>query len=152
MANDEYRDQHERDRAAGLAARHETRVERAILRAEWKAQEDDTIGGWCITDAAMPGTPADGNAPIAHFVHAETARHMAAVHNIWLANRGYLPVHGSVVDTIRVQVAEEVALALEEFARNDPRGRSDMDIDRAAAIARSIGSPEHSNQATEETK
>lgn len=32
MANDDYREQHERDRAAGLAARHETRVERAIRR------------------------------------------------------------------------------------------------------------------------
>ena len=32
MANDEYRDQHEAAREAGLAARHETRVERAIRR------------------------------------------------------------------------------------------------------------------------
>ena len=32
MANDDYREQHERDRAAGLAARHETRVERATQR------------------------------------------------------------------------------------------------------------------------
>lgn len=32
MPNDDYREQHERDRAAGLAARHETRVERAIRR------------------------------------------------------------------------------------------------------------------------
>ena len=43
MANDDYRDQHERDRAAGLAARHETRVERAIRRrvAEEIAQAID---------------------------------------------------------------------------------------------------------------
>lgn len=41
-------------------------------------------------------------------------------------------------------MAEEIAQALEEFARNDMRGRSDMDIDRAAAIAREIGSKEAS--------
>lgn len=32
MANDEYREQHERDRARGLVARQETRQERAIRR------------------------------------------------------------------------------------------------------------------------
>lgn len=37
MANDDYREQHERDRAAGLAARHETRVERAIREDPMKA-------------------------------------------------------------------------------------------------------------------
>lgn len=40
MANDEYRDQHERDRAAGLAARHETRVERAASRLPEHLQGD----------------------------------------------------------------------------------------------------------------
>lgn len=44
----------------------------------------------------------------------------------------------------REEIAEEIAQALEEFARNDMRGRSDMDIDRAAAIAREIGSKEAS--------
>lgn len=45
MANDDYREQHERDRAAGLAARHETRVERAIRRqvAEEIAQAIDNL-------------------------------------------------------------------------------------------------------------
>lgn len=40
----------------------------------------------------------------------------------------------------RKEAGEEIALALEEFAANDIRGRADMSIDRAASIAREIGS------------
>lgn len=39
----------------------------------------------------------------------------------------------------RVEAAEEIAAALLSFMANDIRGRSDMDIDRAAAIALDIG-------------
>lgn len=40
---------------------------------------------------------------------------------------------------IRQQVAEQIAAALENFEANDPRGRADISIDRAAAMAREIG-------------
>lgn len=78
------REEMQRQREFGLKQRHETRQERAILRSEWRAQEDDTLGGWCITDAAIPGTPADGNPPIAHFIHEKVALHIAGIHNDWL--------------------------------------------------------------------
>lgn len=87
MANDEYRDQHERDRAAGLAARHETRVERAILRNPWIAQPDDRIGGWCVTLAAAV-TPAQGNDPIADFCSQEVAEYIARIHNAHIGRFG----------------------------------------------------------------
>lgn len=45
---------------------------------------------------------------------------------------------------IRRQTAEEIAQSLEAFATNDTRGRADMSIDRAAAIAREIGNKENS--------
>lgn len=56
MANDDYREQHERDRAAGLAARHETRVERAREReAETLAAEVEPWLQECGScDAALP--------------------------------------------------------------------------------------------------
>src|SRR3546814_606638 len=123
---------------------HETRAERAIRRAiihaEWKAQADDTVDGWCVLDAASAGTPATGNVPIAHFCHAEAARHMAAIHNVWLAHQGHLPIPATIEATVRVQVAEEIAQALLDFEVNDSRGRADMGIDRAVAICREIGS------------
>jgi len=86
MADD--RAEFEEARRHGLEARHETRVERAILRAEWRAQVDDEIGGWCITADDMPGTPATGNPPIARFVTEKLALHMAGIHNAWLRDLG----------------------------------------------------------------
>ena len=161
MANDEYREQQQADMSAGLKARQATRQERAIVRAEWRAQEDETIGGWCITDAAIPGTPADGNPQIASFVHETVARHMAAVHNVWLANQAYLPIPASVEATIRTQVAEEIAAALDavpaEVYPEDVFPPDGTSIDcqsakvmrfaypAAAGLAREIGSRETSN-------
>jgi hypothetical protein len=75
-------------RDAGLAKRHETREARAILRGEWKAQPEDTIGGWCVTLAAIPGTPASGNPPIADFCTQEIAEHIARLHNAHLGSFG----------------------------------------------------------------
>lgn len=74
MANDDYRDQHERDRAAGLAARHETRVERAIRRAV--AEELRQLGEWRREYCrSCPQTAADYHAmdPMALSVHEEHA-------------------------------------------------------------------------------
>lgn len=51
------------------------------LERRWEAQEDNTIGSWCITVEEIPGTPADGNPTIASFVTEEHARHMVALHN-----------------------------------------------------------------------
>lgn len=48
---------------------------------KWVAQEDNTMGGWCITVADIPGTPADGNPVVGNFVTEEMARHVVAVHN-----------------------------------------------------------------------
>jgi hypothetical protein len=143
MASDD-RSEMEANRLAGLAKRHETRearaIERAILNAEWKAQDDDTVDGWCVTDAVAVGTPGTGNVPIAHFCHATAARHIAAIHNVWLAHNRYLPIPADVEATVRTQVAEEIAAALEtvdgvEWALAGHHAGLD-----AARIAREIGS------------
>ena len=87
MANDDYREQHEAAREVGLAARHETRVERAILRNPWIAQPNDLIGGWCVTLAAAV-TPAQGNDPVADFCSQEVAGYIARIHNAHLGRFG----------------------------------------------------------------
>lgn len=54
------------------------------LTEPWLAQPDDLIGGWCVTMTAVPGTPADGNPPIANFITEGIATHIAALHNVAL--------------------------------------------------------------------
>jgi hypothetical protein len=55
----------------------------------WLPQPEDTIGGWCVTIASIPGTPASGNPPIADFCTEEVARHVAHLHNLdVLARKG----------------------------------------------------------------
>ncbi len=51
----------------------------------WRAQPDNLIGGWCVTMAAIPGTPADDNPPIADFCTEEIAAHVARLHNVFLS-------------------------------------------------------------------
>lgn len=54
------------------------------LRYRWKAQEDNVVGGWCVTREDLPGTPADGNPALCDFATEDIARHVAHVHNEWL--------------------------------------------------------------------
>jgi hypothetical protein len=51
---------------------------------KWRAQFDDLVGGWCITLAADPRTPAGGANWIADFVSQDIAEYMAALHNSYL--------------------------------------------------------------------
>lgn len=48
----------------------------------------------------------------------------------------------AAMHTARGLVAEEIAQALLDFEADDIRGRADMNIDRAVAICREIGSKE----------
>lgn len=57
----------------------------------WRAQPENTIGGWCITVEKIPGTPADGNPPLADFSTEEVTRHLVALHNNWLEDHDNNP-------------------------------------------------------------
>lgn len=133
MSNDEYRAEQQEARQHGLRARQEQRLENAILRADWLAQEDDTIGGWCITDASVPGTPADGNPAIARFTHEGVARHMADVHNAWLTESGWMIAN-------RQKVGRQIARAIKAHrARFDPGSAVATELWVAEEIALEIG-------------
>ncbi|MFC8099407.1 hypothetical protein [Streptomyces sp. NPDC057363] len=54
----------------------------------WRAQEDDLIGGWCVTPEADKRTPAEGAREVANFMDEATAEHVAEIHNAWLENGG----------------------------------------------------------------
>lgn len=54
---------------------------KAPAEHRWKAQEENTIGGWCITIEDIPGTPADGNPPIGAFMTEDVAARVVALHN-----------------------------------------------------------------------
>ncbi len=52
-----------------------------LLTRPWRAQPEDTVGGWCITLAADPRTPSGGALAIAMFLSRDLASHIAAIHN-----------------------------------------------------------------------
>jgi hypothetical protein len=54
---------------------------RMLLTHEWRAQPDNTMGGWCVTLAEDPRAPADGALAIASFLTRTVATHIADVHN-----------------------------------------------------------------------
>ena len=58
-----------------------------FMNVRWRAQEDNLIGGWCITAESDPRTPADGALQIADFCRELEAKHIADLHNEWLAIR-----------------------------------------------------------------
>jgi hypothetical protein len=55
-----------------------------FMEKRWRAQQDDLIGGWCITDADDPRTPAEGAVTVADFVSEDAAKHIAELHNEWM--------------------------------------------------------------------
>jgi hypothetical protein len=57
---------------------------RLALEKPWKAQPENTMGNWCVTVAEIPGTPADGNPPVAEMIYENVAAHVAELHNKWL--------------------------------------------------------------------
>lgn len=58
------------------------------MRQRWRAQEDDMIGGWCVTLESDERTPAEGAAQLADFCLPEVAEHIARIHNLWLEGQG----------------------------------------------------------------
>lgn len=52
-----------------------------FLVVRWRAQPDDTVGGWCLTMADDPRSPAHGAWAFGAFLSEPLARHMAEVHN-----------------------------------------------------------------------
>lgn len=72
------------------------------LTVRWAPVEDDTIGGWCVIDAADPRTPAEGAVSIASFVTQDVAEHMATFHNRWLAGELYIEGNGDAAVYDRV--------------------------------------------------
>ena len=52
-----------------------------LLTREWRAQPDDTVGGWCVTLEEDPRSPSSGALAIAMFLGREVAEHIAEVHN-----------------------------------------------------------------------
>lgn len=54
---------------------------RQLMHRPWRAQPEDTVGGWCITLAEDPRTPADGALAIAMFLSRDVAVHIAEIHN-----------------------------------------------------------------------
>lgn len=61
---------------------------RNYLTDRWRAQEDDLIGGWCVTAEADKRTPAEGAPTLADFCTQEMAQHIAEIHNDWLDGTG----------------------------------------------------------------
>jgi len=59
-----------------------------FLTQKWRAQEDNLIGGWCVTPAGDPRTPAEGAPSLADFSTEQMARHVAELHNNWLDDLG----------------------------------------------------------------
>lgn len=51
----------------------------AMIDAIWYVQEDDLIGGWCITVVDKP--PSAGAIEVGSFLGEDTARHIADLHN-----------------------------------------------------------------------
>lgn len=59
-----------------------------IMNADWYAQPDDLIGGWCVVPLDLP--PSSGVFTIADFIDERAARHIAWLHNRWLSERRVL--------------------------------------------------------------
>ena len=57
-----------------------------LLSEPWRAQPDDTAGGWCVTLYEDPRSPGSGALAIAMFLSQEVAVHIAETHNASLAN------------------------------------------------------------------
>jgi hypothetical protein len=56
-----------------------------LMTRAWRAQPEDTVGGWCITLAEDPRSPSDGALAIAMFLSQDLAVHIAQIHNASLA-------------------------------------------------------------------
>lgn len=52
-----------------------------LMTRPWRAQPENTVGGWCVTLAEDPRTPAGGALAIAMFLSRNVAEHIAEVHN-----------------------------------------------------------------------
>lgn len=55
-----------------------------VLNVKWYPMPDDLIGGWCIM--TTPDAPSlEKGVYVGDFINQEIARHVADVHNHWLA-------------------------------------------------------------------
>ena len=112
MANDDYREQREQAREHGLAARHETRVERATLRAEWLDAVEQAMRGHDCPEVVNKNIP----------YLARVAVDVATPH-------------------IRKQIAEEIMKAIQEHAAASEGREFRLGLGMARRIAREIGTP-----------
>lgn len=64
------------------------------LRVRWYAHENDLIGGWAVMNVDKPPSECDADAgerDVADFTNERTARHIADLHNAWLAQQEWQP-------------------------------------------------------------
>lgn len=69
----------------GLMGLNGNELQEAILRHPWYAFEEDLIGGWCVMP--VPISPSSGYPMVGSFLSEQEARHIAALHNIWLQKK-----------------------------------------------------------------
>lgn len=62
------------------------------LTQEWFAVPNDLIGGWCVVPARPdpPSTQSEHQFLVADFCNEKTARHIAHLHNRWLAKQAQM--------------------------------------------------------------
>jgi hypothetical protein len=73
------------------AATTGAQVEDVLLRSEWYAVPDDTVGGWAVANAPIPVSAHSrdvGVTAIGDFLSERAARHVVDVHNRWLRQFG----------------------------------------------------------------
>lgn len=59
-----------------------------LLSIRWYAQPDDLIGGWCLMSVDKPPSRCSYREwQVSSFLDEVTARHVAELHNGWLAER-----------------------------------------------------------------
>ena len=104
-----------------------------VLPATWYPHPDDLIGGWCVMTTDAP--PSAGGISAAEFTTEEVARHIAALHNEWLAGDRVTVSRDWLTDALtRLDVrvlttgpaagminAESMADAIMEALAGDPR-------------------------------
>jgi hypothetical protein len=67
-----------------LAAADGAQIEDVLLRSEWFAVPDDTVGGWAVANAPVPVSAHSrdvGVTTIGDFLTERVARHVVYLHN-----------------------------------------------------------------------
>jgi hypothetical protein len=81
----EYNEAEDRWFVVGTDIRADHAATEEVLQEPWFATIEDTIGGWCVMSTPDPPSESTGYY-IADFITSlETAKHIADLHNYWLA-------------------------------------------------------------------